>query len=94
LLSALVGAPAAAEDREDDERADGGGEADNEGFVAVDPGFDFVAKVGACAAALLLCVSIISPREPEDIDMGRKLTFEHFPASPQGVPSRKFCCSP
>jgi hypothetical protein len=44
---ALIRAPAAAEDGEDDEAADSGSETDNEGFVPVDPGRNFLADRGA-----------------------------------------------
>jgi hypothetical protein len=55
LLGApAVRGPAAAEDEEDDEAAEAGGEADDEGEVAVDPGFDFFAD--GAVGTLALCV--------------------------------------
>ena len=42
VLSAFDAAIAAAEDAENDKTTDGGGKANDEGFVVVDPGFDFV----------------------------------------------------
>lgn len=52
LAAAAVGAPAAAEDAQEEEAADAGGEADDEGQVAVDPGGDFAADGAAVALAL------------------------------------------
>jgi hypothetical protein len=53
-LSPLVGAPHAGQDHEEDEGTEGGGDADDEAFVVVDPGFDFLAEVGSFALALLM----------------------------------------
>jgi len=47
---AAVGAPAAAQDAEDEQTAETGGQADDEGEVFVDPGADFVANVAVAAA--------------------------------------------
>jgi hypothetical protein len=53
-LSALVRAPATGDDGEDNEATDAGGDANDEGFVAVDPGFDFVGYGRAGALALII----------------------------------------
>jgi hypothetical protein len=55
--AALYAAPAAAEDGEEDEAADAGGEADDEGLVGEDPVFYFVADGAAGALALFGGVS-------------------------------------
>lgn len=55
LGAAAVGAEAAAEDAEEDGAADTGGEADDEGQVAVDPGFDFFADGTVGTLALWCC---------------------------------------
>lgn len=52
LAAAAVRGPAAAKDEEEDEAADAGGEADNEGEVAVDPGFNFFADGAVLALTL------------------------------------------
>lgn len=55
---AAEGAPAAAQDAEDEETADTDGHADDDGEVVVDPGADFVADI-AVAAALCGALDVI-----------------------------------
>lgn len=55
LTAAAVRAPAAVEDAEEEEAAEAGGKADDEGEVAVDPGCDFFADGAAFAYALGEC---------------------------------------
>lgn len=50
--AALAAAVEAAEEGEEDEATDCGGDADDDGFVVVDPGFDLAAGGGAFALAL------------------------------------------
>jgi len=55
LGAAAVGAEAAAENAEEDGAADTGREADDEGQVTVDPGFDFLADGAVGTLALWCC---------------------------------------
>lgn len=53
VLPAFVAAPAATDDGKHDEPTNRGCETDNEGFVFVDPGLDFVAHRGVGTLTLL-----------------------------------------
>jgi hypothetical protein len=59
VLATLVAAPAAGQDHEQDEDADGGGYADDKAPVAVYPGLDFLAEVGSLALTLLNVISFV-----------------------------------
>ena len=78
----------AAGDQKEEETADAGGEADDERFVVVDPGADFLEGGGVFAYALWFVSFGCFERERK---RGRP-TFEHVPPPPQLVPSKKFCC--
>jgi len=52
VLATIIAAAEAAEEGEEQEGADGGADADDDGFVVVDPGFDFAAEGGTFALAL------------------------------------------
>jgi hypothetical protein len=94
--AALVRAPAAGDDGEDEEATDRGRHGDDDGFVAVDPGFDFVCDGGAVASALGYgLANVLKRTRIYERNRGtEELTFWHLPPAPQGVPSRKFCRRP
>jgi hypothetical protein len=52
VLVALAAAEETAEEGEQEEAADGGADADDQGFVVLDPGFDLAADGGAATLTL------------------------------------------
>ena len=73
---------------EQEQPTDRGADANDNGFVVVDPGFHFAAEGGAFTLALHI-VSNSSKRW-----RGWRLTLLQAPPPPHSVPSRKFCCRP
>lgn len=63
---------AAAQDGEKDEAADAAGDADDDGFIVVDPGPDFPGGGGASALALRTRVSIFAKDEGEFGERGNR----------------------
>lgn len=71
---ASAAAEDAGHDRDENETADADGEADYEGLVAVDPGFDLFAEGGAFAAALMF-IHVLVGRGLVEREMEGKLTL-------------------
>lgn len=76
------------QDCQEKETANASGNANDKGFIVMNPRSDFF----ACRRTLALTLETTTNFSQNNNLHEQILTLEHFPPPPQPVPSRKFCC--